>query len=260
MRVCNTCFNKITSFYYFILQVRKAEQILKRMACKLKDDKSRPLTEIKKEGKENIDVREAETGNTEESIIIEVEELFGYTPDMENAVEIDANIIEDNEIANNTENFENVSGIEEEEEEDGINSDVEAKNDTLGSKPSFECLEELFQEEYEIFASEQNNDNESNCEKKSQEFESLKEPADVNRTNEDTVSQADSFEEVFVTDSEYLDDDSKQLKSKDLSLNLEQESTNIKPRKSKHRQPRLELPLLEELKCRFCDQVNKLYF
>ncbi|TMW49957.1 hypothetical protein DOY81_004948 [Sarcophaga bullata] len=254
MRVCNTCFNKITSFYNFILQVRKAEQILKRMASKLKDEKSCPSTGIKKEGKRDIEIRKPEIGNTEESIIIEVEELFGYIPDMENAMEIDANIIEDNYIANNTEIFENANSVEE-EGRGGINSGVEVNNDTLESKTSFECLEELFQEGYEIFASEQNNENESIFEKQSQEVESLKEPADVNRNNEDIVSQADSFEEVFVTDSEYLDDDSKQSKSKDSSLNPEQESSNFKPRKSKHRQPRLELPLLEELKCRFCDQI-----
>lgn len=259
MRVCKTCFNKITSFYYFILQVRKADQILKRMISKLKDEKCHSLTDLKKEVKEHAAIGQPEIVNNEESIIIEVEELFGYTPDMDNAVEIDANIIEDDEISINTEIFENVNCMPEEEEVDGVNTEVEAKNDSMENKITFECLEELLREEYGIFASEQNNENKNNCEKKSQEGESLKESTDAKSNNEDIVSQADSFEEVFVTDSEYLDDESKQSKSKDSSSNLEQESTNLKPRKSKHRQPRLELPLLEELKCRFCDQVNKFY-
>lgn len=229
------------------------------MACKLKDEKSAFKTDFKEESKEDIEISRPEVGSNEESIIIEVEELFGYTPGMENALEIDASIVEENENDNNTEDDENDNGMGEEEGERDLDSDEEKRNDTIESKASFECLEELFQDEYEIFASEQNNDNESVCVKQPMESEPLEEPADTNADHEDIVSQTDSFEEVLVTDSEYFENESKQSNKKAVSSNSLEESAKPKPRKSKHRQPRLELPLLEELKCRFCEQVIKIY-
>lgn len=236
--MCKECFKKITTFYYFGLQVHKADKVLKRLANKIKFtnipllegeeervEKNTVPENVKSKDQENkTKTKEIDSGKSQENesfkeniipdnnVIIELEELFDFPEDLET--------LEDTKNATSSEENQSYS----KDLNDNMNEEVEVEGNAF-------IIEEISNLDAEYLA-DSDTDNEL-----AGEIESILEKGLTNRL--------ESSEDV-------KEDNPKKVRTVKRKHNVEEVTSTST---YKHTQPRVKSPLLLDFNCALCEKV-----
>ncbi|KAM7347371.1 uncharacterized protein ACRADG_006945 [Cochliomyia hominivorax] len=233
LKVCKDCFNKITTLYYFSIQVRKADKILKRLVHKLKDGNS-PSDTIKTEhisAQEKTKVVTTERDSFKEnvipddSVVIEVEELFDFSEDL--------GAIEEITRESPTDEIKRTS-------KDDLNQDMDG---IMYEKETVMLVEDFSEMEVEHLEGNGSDvsDAESNLEKEATETSEAEKDYDTYIESVEITTVKKSKKEKTNTTSR-------------VNKKRKRSSRETQTPSYRHKQPRVKSPLLDDFTCAICQE------
>ncbi|XP_065365344.1 zinc finger protein 808-like [Calliphora vicina] len=220
-KVCKECFSKITTLYYFSIQVRKADKVLIRLDNKLKGYKDELQTCKSEEVSSSFNENEI----PENSILIEVEELF----DLQNVEDIANTLTDQNSICiEEINDYELDKHAENKEELNELAKHAENKED-LEYSEEISQLEAAFLTEEELDADFKSNFSEDENYFATEVLEDT-ESSDRGSEKEETIKAVKKPKKRKIT-----------------------EVTKMSG--YKHKQPRVTIPLLNDMSCAICQKT-----
>lgn len=253
--MCKECFNKITTLYYFAIQVRKADKVLKRLANKITFSNI-PLEETKTEFKnitqENVKLNDkvlGENTNKEENELCKSEELDTFKA---NDIPDDNMIIEVEELFDIHGDFENLDEF--------VNATTEHKNQMIKNDLNDDITNEAAEDnEYSLYGEQDMSQLETEYLADSDTDVELR--SEIESILEQELMDSPELSEIDKEESPVLDTE---IKNKLNTVRTIKRNNNVQEVTSttgfKHRQPRVKSPLLDDFTCALCQEVMKLFY